>query len=238
MCRQTLARWAQTDWPGAPRVHLDPVQETDAPAWGTSARARRLTDCFAMMLRRALEETNHASDWFLFLEDDLEFHPRLAAHVGGWEALEDSSCWLASLFNPSLQARERSLAKDAKEAKGSGEEHLSPSSAWRFSGELILPHPGPLPRERGKGRPAHAFAAEPKSFLGAQALLLRREAARAALDQWDSLAGMTSQRLAKLCGGERPIWVHKPSLVQHVAVDSAWGARVQKALDFDRGWEP
>ena len=147
-------------------------------------------------MRSALAEPGFETEWFLFLEDDLDFHPRIGTHVAAWEALKDPRCSLASLFNPSLQAIE---------------------------------YPD---------TPANAFAANPKTFLGAQALLLRRGAIQRAVAEWDNLTGLQSQRLARLFGNEGPIWVHKPSLVQHVATDSSWGARIQRALDFDPAWEP
>lgn len=85
---------------------------------------------------------------------------------------------------------------------------------------------------------AHAFAAHPDFYLGSQALLLRRTAAQEALLHWDSVPGLQCQRLAKLFGHARPLWVHKPSLVQHVAMDSSWGANIKRAADYDPGWEP
>lgn len=86
------------------------------------------------------------------------------------------------------------------------------------------------------GTVARAFAAEPKTFLGAQALLLRRGAIQWALKDWDSVSGMQSQRLARIIGDKGPIWIHRPSLVQHVAENSSWGAHGQRALDFDPRW--
>jgi hypothetical protein len=86
------------------------------------------------------------------------------------------------------------------------------------------------------GTVARAFAAEPKTFLGAQALLLRRGAIQWALKDWDSISGMQSQRLARIIGDKGPIWIHRPSLVQHVAENSSWGAHGQRALDFDPRW--
>lgn len=196
MCRQTLGNWARTDWPGPPRVHVDGGTEDGSAAWGTSGRARRLTEAFAAMLHTALAAPGADDEWFFFLEDDLDFHPHLAALVGSWEALQDSECVLASLFNPSI----------------------------RRSANFPLT--------------ARAFAAEPAAFLGAQALLVRRAVAQSALTAWAGLSGMTSQRLAQLSGEYRPLWIHKPSLVQHVAEDSSWGTRVQKALDFNPAWKP
>ncbi len=191
---RTLASWARTDWGTAPRVHLDAAPRTKGVRWGTAARGGRLTAAFAKMGRTVLNERGQKDEWLLFLEDDLEFHPRLGSLVRSWEALDDGPCVLASLFNPSLRA----------------------AAIW-----------GTLPR---------SFAAAPKTFLGAQALLLRRWALGQALAQWDTEEGLTSQRLARLLGPGGPVWVHRPALVQHVAVDSSWGARVQRALDFDPAW--
>ena len=81
-----------------------------------------------------------------------------------------------------------------------------------------------------------SLAVTPASFLGAQALFVRRRAVAVALAGWETVRGMQAQRLALLLGGEGPLWVHRPSLVQHVAVDSSWGARVQTALDFNPKW--
>ena len=192
----TLASWKRTDWAGTPRIYYDGAPEREGEPWGSAARAHRLTKAFAFMLRQVLATGGDENEWLLFLEDDLEFHPRLGSLMAEWQALDDPRCGLASLFNPSL-----------------------PADAAR----------GTLPR---------AFAAAPANFLGAQALLLRRYAAQRALDRWDLAPGLTSQRLVRLFGGEGPIWVHRRSLVQHVATDSSWGARVQRALDFDPGWVP
>ena len=176
-------------------MHFDQAPERAGEEWGTAGRAAWVVRAFAEMLRAAVEAEGAEDGWLLFLEDDLEFHPRLGALVRSWPALADERCVLASLFNPLLQ--------------GNG--------SW-----------GQIPR---------AFAAEPATFLGAQALLLRRSAVRRALEKWESVAGMQAQRLAKILGAEGPIWVHRPSLVQHVAGESSWGARVQTALDFNPRWQ-
>lgn len=195
-CMDTLIRLAHTDWPVKPHVHVDEGTEDGSAPWGTSGRARRLTGAFATMLRAVLSAPGAEDEWLLFLEDDLDFHPQLAALVGSWEALQDTECVLASLFNPSIRANPSFPAT------------------------------------------ARAFAALPAAFLGAQALLIRRATAVAALEAWAGLSGMTSQRLAQVSGQYRPLWIHQPSLVQHVADDSSWGTRVQRALDYDPAWKP
>ncbi len=78
--------------------------------------------------------------------------------------------------------------------------------------------------------PGNTFAADPATFLGGQALLLRRHAARTVLEKWDTETGIKSTRLAKLLPG--PILVRTPSLVQHTATDSAWAAPINRAIDF------
>ena len=65
-----------------------------------------------------------------------------------------------------------------------------------------------------------------------QAILLRRRAAPPLLAAWAHLAGTHHQRLAHFFGSESPLWIHRPSLVQHLATDSSWGARISRALDF------
>ena len=174
---------------------MDPHPEASAPPWGDPARARRLTDAFAALLRSVLAEPGAEEDWVLLLEDDVDFHPRLAAHVRAWRALEDERCAMATLYNPSIQ--------------------------W----------------DRLPFSPPNTFGARPESFLDTQALLLRRGAARRALAAWDGLVGVSGQRLAALLGREGPIWVHRPSLVQHVALDSSWGAGIQHALDFNPNFD-
>ena len=52
---------------------------------------------------------------------------------------------------------------------------------------------------------------------------------------------MQSRRLAGLAARDfpaAPIWVHRPSLIQHTATASFWGARLHRAKDFDPGWMP
>jgi len=74
-----------------------------------------------------------------------------------------------------------------------------------------------------------AFACEPASFQGTQALLLRRAAIPRLLTARAGLEGVHSRRLAAFFGNDSPIWIHRPSLVQHVATDSSWGARIYRA---------
>ena len=91
-------------------------------------------------------------------------------------------------------------------------------------------------QEQAQERGATWFATPPKSFTGAQALLIRPAEAARALAGWDTAGGMQSARLARLLTAEGGlICVHRPSLVQHLAADSAWGARLHTAADFAGG---
>lgn len=101
-------------------------------------------------------------------------------------------------------------------------------------GSLYNPHLPPA-KEPGMSGPGW-FATAPARFTGAQALLVRPADAARALAAWPTVGGMQSARLARLLtarGGL--ICVHRPTLVQHVAADSAWGARRHSAPDFAGG---
>jgi hypothetical protein len=237
-CAATLARWDATDWGkayGRPRIHMDDAPETADAAWGDARRGERIVAAFARMLddattlrgmtadqQRGLREKWNRRQWLLFLEDDLDLHPRIGAAVASWNALYGRG--MATLFNPGL--REIKIWADGQiDADGP-----PPTDSYLPPAVRLL-------------RRLRDFPADPATFLGAQALLLNRTFARYALARWNTVTGMQSQRLAKLhvelCSPQ-PILVHRPSLVQHLPVEggSGWGARVQQALDFDPAWQP
>jgi len=87
-------------------------------------------------------------------------------------------------------------------------------------------------------RPArHWLRADPRHFFGAQALLIARPFARLALTHWDTVPGMQSHRLAILAARHfpgAPLYVHRPSLVQHTGTASTWGAPRHTAPDFQK----
>ena len=87
--------------------------------------------------------------------------------------------------------------------------------------------------EKEKKTMATWFTTPRATFLGAQALLVRPAEAARALAAWDAVAGMQSARLARLLTADGgTICVHRPSLVQHLGTDSAWGAGLHTAADF------
>ncbi len=115
-----------------------------------------------------------------------------------------------------------------------------PLHEGRIATLASLYNPG-LPRVAGTTPEARAFAAAPLRFTGAQALLLTRPFARHVVAEWESVGGMQSQRLAQLSARDfpaAPLWVHRPSLVQHTATHSAWSAPLHRAPDFNPAWLP
>ena len=65
---------------------------------GTAGRGRRLMAAFPGMLAMALDDGGAEEEWLLFLEDDLEFHPRIGSLVEAWAALEDRQSVCKSQF--------------------------------------------------------------------------------------------------------------------------------------------
>lgn len=92
-----------------------------------------------------------------------------------------------------------------------------------------------LPAAPGTRPARHWLRAHPRFLYGAQALLIARPFALHALQHWDSAAGMQSRRLAALSARNfphAPLYVHRPSLVQHCATVSTWGLALHTAPDF------
>ena len=89
-------------------------------------------------------------------------------------------------------------------------------------------------------RPARTWLrTDPRYFMGAQALVIARPFARQVLEKWDTVAGGQCRRLAALHARHyprAPLYVHRPSLVQHTATSSGWGGPLHTALDFDADW--
>jgi hypothetical protein len=224
-CAATLARWDATDWGkayGRPLIHQD--DEPSELPWGDAAKHADVVRAFGRMLKEITAKTNAITAEAQRAQRN-SFSPRPLRLCGESPPLGGED-WVLLLeddldFHPHLfhhVSRWPALLDDQCEL------------ATLFNPSLRPDPDYPLHPDR--------FAADRASFTGAQALLLRRRLIERALLRWDApdLAGMQSRRLARIAAG--PIWVHRPSLVQHVptVVGSAWGARVQTALDFDPGW--
>ena len=83
------------------------------------------------------------------------------------------------------------------------------------------------------------FLADPSSCYGSQAYLLSRDAVSILLRDWDQVVGMQDIKITRiLAGAGYALYYHKPSLVQHVGVESIWGGHYHFAPDFDRDRSP
>ena len=149
-----------------------------------------------------LDAGEAVGDWLL-LEDDLDFAPHLRAALAAWLPLREPRCMLATLYNPCLPAADFSSHEPGKDGRD-GKNGNEGEATW--------------------------FCTAAETFTGAQALLVWPADAARALAAWETDGGMQSARRARLLTAEGGrICVHRPSLVQHVAADSA---RLHTAPDF------
>lgn len=85
--------------------------------------------------------------------------------------------------------------------------------------------------------PDHALlVADPNTTYGSQALLIARATVFEIIHRWDEVVGMPDIKMPRLAAAVCPVLYHMPSLVQHLAVPSAWGGSSHQALDFDATW--
>ena len=72
---------------------------------------------------------------------------------------------------------------------------------------------------------------------GNQALVLSRATVRYQLDHWSEESLEADHKLARLAGRLGPLWVHSPSLVQHLGGKSTWGGAFLQTADFAPLWK-
>jgi hypothetical protein len=87
-------------------------------------------------------------------------------------------------------------------------------------------------------RPANQsqFIVHPTQMWGAQAVLVSRKTANYFLAHWSEEQGAADLRMPRLGARLAPVYLHVPSLVQHVGDASTWGGPFHTASDFDRDW--
>ena len=182
---QTLANLAATDWGETAIVEIDRT---------THARLQqRQTETAFRLIQRAVAD---GPDFFLFLEDDLDFNRELRRNLEHWCPLirvAPGGHFFASLYNPNV----RTLDRDEANA---------------------------------------FFVADPDSVYGSQAFVLSAATARHLVEKWESHIGMQDIKMSRLAAQVTPIYYHRPSLVQHTGVESAWGGSYHRALDFQKEW--
>ena len=81
------------------------------------------------------------------------------------------------------------------------------------------------------------FIADPNSVYGSQAFVLSGATARHIVNNWESHIGMQDIKMSRLAAQVTPIYYHRPSLVQHIGVESAWGGSYHRTIDFQKHWK-
>jgi hypothetical protein len=82
------------------------------------------------------------------------------------------------------------------------------------------------------------FLANPGACYGSQAYMLSRDAVGVALQGWENVMGMQDIKLTRIISAAgHSLYYHRPSLVQHLGFESAWGGGFHHASDFDRHWK-
>lgn len=80
------------------------------------------------------------------------------------------------------------------------------------------------------------WLADPFYCWGNQALVLTPKTACFLVANWAKVPGAADRRMPRLAGAVSPVYVHRPSLVQHAPGPSTWGAAVHSAADFELFW--
>lgn len=73
-------------------------------------------------------------------------------------------------------------------------------------------------------------------FYGSEAIVLSRPTLLYVLDHWHEEDGFPDNRISRLASRVTPLLAHRPSLVQHVGIESTLGHAYYGALDFSRDW--
>ncbi len=82
------------------------------------------------------------------------------------------------------------------------------------------------------------FIAHPGACYGSQAYVLSRAAVHVLLRDWLNVIGMQDIKITRILGAAGyPLFYHRPSLVQHVGIQSVWGGGYHSAPDFQPGWK-
>jgi hypothetical protein len=90
---------------------------------------------------------------------------------------------------------------------------------------------------RNLDRSGRWIETEPSMAFGAQGLVISRRTVEHLVSCWGvDRSTHADLRLARLAGLVCAILYHRPSLIQHVGVDSLWGGIHIAASDFDRDW--
>ena len=82
------------------------------------------------------------------------------------------------------------------------------------------------------------FEADPEAVYGSQAVVMSRAAAAYFTVHWWEIEGMGDIKMPRLAARlGRPLYYHRPSLVQHVGRQSVWGGGFHQAEDYQAEWK-
>lgn len=79
-------------------------------------------------------------------------------------------------------------------------------------------------------------AVDPFGLWGAQGIVISPPMAAHVLTHWNDEDGAIDTRMPRLAARLGPVYLHTPSLVQHVGTISTWGGPFHQAADFDPAW--
>lgn len=85
------------------------------------------------------------------------------------------------------------------------------------------------------GRRAYSIG-NPRYAFGCQAILMSRITVDHLVRGWSSMEGGKDERMFGLAARLGPLYVHRPSLVQHVGRQSTWCSYFRYALDYQPHW--
>jgi hypothetical protein len=94
------------------------------------------------------------------------------------------------------------------------------------------------PGGEGGSKEPTFFAAEPRGTIGSQARLISRRCAEHLMSTGRGPGPNQDLRFSSEAAATfNTIWVHRPSLVQHLGADSTWEGPGHVACDFDPYWK-
>ncbi len=109
--------------------------------------------------------------------------------------------------------------------------------ALRHPLQCRRPPPRRPPPEPDLGSGPSWFSADPPAILGAQGRIFSRACAQFILEKMRGPGLRQDQQMALLAAILGPLWVHRPSLVQHTGRHSTWAGPWHQAFDFDPEWK-
>jgi hypothetical protein len=144
---------------------------------------------------------------FLLCEDDVAFNRHLHHNLTHWDLWREVACVdFATIYNPGLAERRST------------------------DGSMT---------QNGGRKPGTYFAVEREALIGSQARLVSRRGAEYLLaTARGSATGTVVEPGFPDQAGDAfdHVWVHRPSLVQHLGGESSWEGPRHVARDFDPGW--